>query len=314
MIKKLKSHLSGRLIHPSIKFVLRIFLSFFLMYLIIRKVNIEEVIDLFHTIEFFPFIIAILLYSVVQIISAHRWSLFLPCEVPFSKLISLSFIGIFFNNFLPTAIGGDVVKTYLLYKFTQSRSHSIASTFISRYLGFTATVTIGQVAYLSGINYIKNTDIFWIIPLISLSFIVMSFILWSEKVSFINKIRAIHEQLIRYKDDRKRLFYGFLLSLIMQIIIIYSINLLAQSISITISFTELLIYIPITMLVTIVPLSISGIGLREGTMVYLLAMSGVTSEKALALSLLWFFSMTIINLLGGLEYMRYGFVNAEDKS
>src|SRR6185436_4065681 len=81
---------------------------------------------------------AVAVYFVVQTLSAYRWYLLLKpldIDIGFPKILSLYYLGMYFNFFLPSAIGGDVFKVYYLNKETGRLSASTASVFIDRDIG-----------------------------------------------------------------------------------------------------------------------------------------------------------------------------------
>jgi len=114
---------------------LKILVSISLLIFLFRKADIGNVWLLMQSMDFLLFMFVVFLYAVSQLISTYRWSLFLPnagINILFLKLVSLYYIGMFFNIFLPTAVGGDVVKSYYLYKFSGRGGNSLASVFYPR--------------------------------------------------------------------------------------------------------------------------------------------------------------------------------------
>src|SRR5215216_3901318 len=99
-------------------------------------------------------IAAILFYFLVQTLSAWRWYLLVKpqgIEVPFSKILAFYFLGMYFNFFLPSAIGGDVFKVYYLNKETNRLSASTASVFFDRDIGMGGLVLVAiLVSVLNG--------------------------------------------------------------------------------------------------------------------------------------------------------------------
>src|ERR1700759_3968597 len=93
-------------------------------------------------------IAAMVTYFLVQGLSAWRWHLLLKpqgIDVPFSRVLGYYFLGMYFNFFLPSAIGGDVVKVYYLNKETKQLSASTASVFFDRDIGMGGLVLIALV-------------------------------------------------------------------------------------------------------------------------------------------------------------------------
>src|SRR3990167_7166455 len=162
---------------------LKVFVSVFLLVFLFKQADTNKVLEIMRSMDITLFLFAISLYALSQIVSAFRWSLFLPnadIHLPFLKLVSLYYIGMFFNMFLPTIIGGDVVKNYYLYKFSGKGGNSLASVFLDRFTGFFALVTIAVVSLVFGYGYVKETYVpFFIITLASV-FFLSSLILWNR--------------------------------------------------------------------------------------------------------------------------------------
>jgi uncharacterized membrane protein YbhN (UPF0104 family) len=94
-------------------------------------------------------------------------------------------------------------------------------------------------------------------------------------------------------------------SIVIQMVAIFSVYVLASGLSLNISFLSLVIFLPIVFIVTLIPVSISGIGLREGAFVLLFGTIGISPDKAMTLSLIWFVSVVIGSLWGLFEYLRF---------
>ena len=77
-------------------------------------------------------------------------------KIPLGRVIQLSYIGYFFNNFMPTAVGGDIVKAYYAYKQTKKAAKSFISVFMDRFLGLFSFIFIA--VFMLFISW-KNIDI-----------------------------------------------------------------------------------------------------------------------------------------------------------
>jgi uncharacterized membrane protein YbhN (UPF0104 family) len=234
--------------------------------------------------------------------------LFLPETIKYSRLLSLFFIGSFFNTFLPGRVGGDVIKTFYLYRDTGKGGISIASVFMDRYMGLCAMVVISLIAFTGGYSYIKGTEIVWIIPVAFGVFLIISFILWKVNWGKIRFLGAFYNPLMEYKMRERIIYNGLLLSLIVQVIGITEVYLLSLAIGLKVPVIYFFIFVPIINVISAIPISIAGLGVRETGFVALFKMVfselGVTSDHAVSLSILLFIAMCLINLIGGIEYLR----------
>src|SRR5262245_60894915 len=124
-----------------------------LVYIFTRVVHINELWANLKEAEISYLIAAVLVYFLVQTISAYRWYLLLKppeIEVPFSKVLSLYFLGMYFNFFLPSAIGGDFFKVYYLNKETGRLSASTASVFVDRDIGMAGLLMAATLVAVYG--------------------------------------------------------------------------------------------------------------------------------------------------------------------
>ena len=304
---------------------LKILVSISLLIFLFRKADIGNVWLLMQSMDFLLFMFVVFLYAVSQLISTYRWSLFLPnagINILFLKLVSLYYIGMFFNIFLPTAVGGDVVKSYYLYKFSGRGGNSLASVFLDRFTGFFALVTIAVVSLVFGYGYVKETYVpFFIITLASV-FFLSSLILWNRglhnwalvitgkiKLFGINeKIESFYNAIMLYKGEPVVLLKAFGVSFIIQFMSITIFYLISKGLDMTVSIGYFFLFVPIAVTISMIPISLSGLGLREGAFVYLFTKVGATDAQALTVSLASFAVTVLLGLIGGIEYIRLGSV------
>ncbi len=236
-------------------------------------------------------------------------------------------IGSFFNTCLPGIIGGDAVKAYYLSRELKKKQLSvennkpsekspeayvkaIASVFMDRYIGLSALIIIGMIAFPFGFGYIDKTSpnhfIIWLMPIIFFGFFFTSFLLFRFRIAKqVEFLAGIYEYLDIYKTKRDVIIRGFIYSLIVQLSGIGAVYILSLGMSFDIHILPLLIFMPMIIVISLIPISISGIGLREFAFAFFLGSTGVPSDIAVALSLAWFLSVVAANILGFIEYLRF---------
>lgn len=310
---------------------LKIFVSVFLLVFLFKQADTNKVLEIMRSMDITLFLFAISLYALSQIVSAFRWSLFLPhadIHLPFLKLVSLYYIGMFFNMFLPTIIGGDVVKSYYLYKFSGKGGNSIASVFLDRFTGFSALVTIAFVSIIIGYRYVKDTSIPLLVITLTGAFLLTSLIIWNRSLHkwalvLIDKIRllginekfeSLYNAVMLYKGEPQVLLKAFLISFVVQIKGVVIFYLISRGFGLNVSIGYFFMFVPIAVSISMIPISLSGLGLREGAFVYLFSKVGMTSAQALSISLAGFAIMVLLGLVGGVEYIRLGSVKDTVKS
>ncbi len=254
------------------------------------------------------FFLAFFVYLCTILISSKRWSLFLPEPMKYPRLVSLYFIGAFFSTFLPGLVGGDAVKAFYLYKDTGKGGASLVSVFMDRYMGLTAMVSIGLIAFLGGYFYVEGTEIVWMVPILCGSFLLASLILWKLNWGKIKILNIFYEPLMGFKTETTIIIKALLLSFIIQMFGITSAYILSLSIGLDVPIVYFFIFVPIISVISAIPISIAGLGLRETSFAALFnivfAKVGVSSDQAVGLSMLVFTIMCMANLIGGVEYVR----------
>ncbi len=276
------------------------------LYLVFSKAGPAEILAMMRRIGPLHFLGACLIYLCAQAVSTLRWKLLLPGKFTFKKLFSLYMIGAFFNSFLPGLIGGDVVKAYYLNKDAKKLSLTLASIFMDRYFGYAALMVIGIVAYPFAFGYFRAAVYQWIMPLIVCAFIVGSLLFFGLQLGRrFRTVSEFYEYFGSLKSRRDVMVKAFLLSLCIQTMGFMGVALLASALGEEIPTLLLFVFLPIIITITTVPISISGLGVREGAFVLLLGLIGIKPELATSLSLSWFFSSFVGSIPGLAVYVRH---------
>ncbi|MBP7056846.1 MAG: flippase-like domain-containing protein, partial [Candidatus Omnitrophica bacterium] len=218
--------------------------------------------------------------------------------VTFIDSISLTFIGYFFNNFLPTAIGGDFVKGYYLSKRTGDRTGSYTAIFVDRAIGLFTMIFMAFIALLfaeSGVIDKPLRNLIYIITAISAAFIFfMAHRSFARRFSFLlflvrpieEKLRNIYTAVNKYRHHKILMIQSLFISIISQLLYFVSLGIVAMSIGSFISISDVLLRMPIVSAISLLP-SINGLGVREGSMVLLFGpIIGKTSAFAVSIVML----------------------------
>lgn len=300
--------------------LLKIAVSSALLIYLFSKVGGMAVVSNLVLISPFPFAAAALLYIVASYISALRWRLLVPYHIAMRWIFSTYMIGAFFNVCLPGTIGGDAVKAYYLskeladplyakHKPDQASNYgaiSIASVFMDRYIGLVALLIVGLTGTIANYQLLAASPVLWVTPAIFSVFIISSILFFRFRFgSRIRFIMNMYDYFALYFGKRRVIVRALFYSAAIQMLVISSVYILAKGMSLDISFLQLLVFLPLISLIALVPISISGFGLREGAYVFFLAMVGIKAEMAMTLSILHFLSVAVASLWGFFEYLRF---------
>lgn len=305
-------------IKKGIFLVFKIAVSSALLAFLLSKVGGMAVIENAVLISPGRFAAAVGLYLFATFLSSLRWKLLIPQTIATRQLFSMYIIGSFFNICLPGIIGGDAVKAFYLSRELKRQkslpdttqmgtsSIAIASVFMDRYIGLAALLLIGLAALPAGFGLLGKTRVVWALPVMFAGFIIASVVLFKFRFGGrLKYLAGLYECFNYYFTKRRILLKCFTYSVAIQFTGMIAVYILAGGMALDISFLSILVFLPIIILITMIPVSISGLGIREGAFVFLLGTMGILPDRAMTLSILWFLSTVIAGLWGIVEYLRF---------
>ncbi len=292
-------------IKKALFFIFKLAISGLSLYLVFSKTDVRTVFSILKSIGPFYFLAASLLYILSIFVSSVRWKLLLPDRFKVGRLFSLYMVGAFFSSFLPGVIGGDVVKAYYLNKDAKKLSLTLASVFMDRYLGYVSLMILGAVAFPFSLRYLDHSVYRWAMPIIFISFIAGSLLFfWLRLGKRFKTLAEFYDYFGSLKTRKDVMLKAVCLSLLVQVIGFSTVAMLARAMGEDIPLLLLYAFLPIIITLATIPISIAGVGVREGSFVVLLGMIGVRPEAATSLSLSWFFSSVVGSLPGLFAYFR----------
>src|SRR3989338_3387105 len=155
------------------KLALKLLISILLIGVIIWKINFNQIVDTVRLVDFKIVPLVILFIALNYIISSIRWKALLIHsggeKASVGYLTKLYFIGAFFNNFMPTSIGGDAYNDYKLGSKIGNTSDAFTATFMERFTGVVALTLISLVSLMGilGYNGVLLFLAFWAFVLVS---------------------------------------------------------------------------------------------------------------------------------------------------
>ena len=160
---------------------IKVAVSATILYFLFRNIGIDAFVKTVASVRPITVAAGALIFIFTQVISTYRWSVILKkdMDVSYVRLLSIYFIGMFFNNFLPTIVGGDIVKGFYLYRESKRGDISLASIFMDRYSGFVALMFITVAALIPGYALIKDTALPFFFALLIGAFVLSSLVIWS---------------------------------------------------------------------------------------------------------------------------------------
>ncbi|MEN2985376.1 MAG: lysylphosphatidylglycerol synthase transmembrane domain-containing protein [Thermodesulfovibrionaceae bacterium] len=282
-----------------LKFLIRLLITTVLIFFLFQKLNFSEFYQALKKSNLIYIVFASFLYLLSSYISTLRWKIFISSsKIKISELFSLYLIGSFFNITLPGIVSGDIVKILMIRDKVNLRE-AIFSIFMDRYIGFSVLLFVGFIFFLIFYPKLPKSWILWSVPISFLGFILFSLFLYIlVNFRFLKEFRSLLGCL-----KKNQIFITLILSLFIQFCVIFSVYVVTKSINLELSFFKIAIFLPVIILITTLPISISGVGVREWCFL-LFFEKFIPPEKAMATSVLWFASVVFASLIGGFEYLR----------
>lgn len=265
-----------------------------------------------------PLIYALFLLNTV--VSSLKWSLLLKADgvhVPLLKLTVSYLIGAFFNLFLPSSIGGDA------YRVVNTGRHggaakSFASVFADRLTGFLALAIWGLL--FSAIGWSRLPDkrilllpvlVFGLMAGLVFALVQRTWLVAVLRFLRIDRLKKLDAFLHKFLDsmagyhgNRRLLVQVFALSLFFQMMAILIIFIISQAMNWHVPIIYFCIFIPLITLGEALPISIFGIGVRDGLYVFFFGQAGVAREQALSFALVYVLITIVYSLLGGVLFLN----------
>jgi len=250
---------------------------------------------------------ALLIYGAAQLISSLRWAAFathLGVSQPLAQYGRLYCIGMFCNLFLPTSVGGDVVRALRLGSVSGRPGEAAKSVLADRLSGLAILLLFATFALAfvpegipSGVRWT-----IWVTTLVS-ACAALGCRHLPPGFARLPGVRFIVESVVLLLDHPGTFVLTTLLSIGVQGLNVMLVWVLGRSLGLPIPPLFYWILVPTVSLLTMLPLSLNGMGVREGATVLLLAPFGVSTGQAITLSVIWFMVMSAISVTGAIFYL-----------
>lgn len=302
------------------KILLRVLISLGFLGLLfyLMRGDIPQIVSTLRNVNRPMAIAMVLLFLSTVLILALRLKLIFAVEdikINLTETSSLTFVGYFFNNFLPTSVGGDIVKALCASRVTGSPVKSVTSVLMDRIFGLFTFICIPSISLLFIVKTMENSAVPTLVYSCLAVAVFCFFLIFNKSVAkpfkfiqtFLNrfrmgeKIRQVYEGLHNFKNHKAVVLQAMLLSLVGQsigIFVLYGFALALGSRAPAIYFYLL---VPVVHLISMLP-SLNGLGIREGAYIYFLT-PYIGKEYAAALGILWLGLLFLLSIIGGVIYL-----------
>lgn len=295
------------------KVALRLFVSAGLLAFLVTKIpagSLEPKDTHAGTLTFF--FAALALTFVGFLLSAWRWQRVLAVfdiDLPLRTLLSHYLAGQFISNVLPSTIGGDVLRVSRASKTTGSSDVAFASVAIERMTGFVALPLLTLLGILIRPSLLDVRHA-WIAVAIALATVaalcVILFIAghphlagrFERHENWMRFIGAVHVGVARLHREPRRAISVLVAAVSYQLSVVAAVWCAVHALGVSVPDAAVLAFIPAVAIAQVLPLSLGGLGIREGMLVLLLHPLGVPTGKAIGVGLLWYGMTLLVSLLG----------------
>lgn len=301
------------------QFVLKLIVGCGLLTILFFSVDWPETWNLVANAHLGYLCMAFLLFPLGLLVSAWKWQVLIR---PFASVATLRhlfflyYIGFFANNFLPTNVGGDLVRFVLAEKLGE-RSSVGASVLVERLSGVFVLFFWAFLSLSFGRGLFAELTllpVLWV--LVASGLIVLCMMWWSsrplllrlekynsdsERIAgrFVQFLGKMLHAVLQYRNHGQLVLEALAISVIFYVVPLLLQLLLFKAISVQVPFLVIVIIVPIILVISVLPVSFNGLGLAEGAIVILYAQAGVPAESAFAVAILARLLQSLASLSGG---------------
>ena len=289
------------------KSAIRFFVSFLCLFLVYRVLDLKGLMHTLEQVSLKEFILVVVLYVFGQIISTFKWALFVNqvgIKRPAAMILRSYFFGMFINAFGFGTLGGDVARGLSLKPEKGMRAAALASVIADRVHGLFVLLCIGCVAMLVSPPPSLGIEI----ELIALAGLVLLIVGWFIGPSILLKLAPPSSKLyvaasqiqLAFSKHPGVMALATILSLGLHCTQIFTHWLIGHALGMPLSLAFMFSTIPLVNVISSLPISVGGLGVREALLVLLFVPAGASEEAAVALGAVWIITTTVVSALGGL--------------
>ena len=303
---------------------LKVAVSLGLLVVLFSRVDVSRLWGVARSASVVWLLAAIGLYFLMIVASAWRWGLLLEAQnirLPLRRLTSSFLVATFFNNFLPSNIGGDVVRVADTAPAAGSKTLATTVVLIDRCIGLLGLVLVAALG-ATGARMVAGGPagpvLLWTGFAVAMLVAAPILLAPHKFARALRPLRAFHPEwvdvrlgrltsaLIRFREAPAAIGACFAGAIFVQAVLVAFYLAVANSMRIPVSFAELAVVVPISFVVQMLPLSMNGFGVREATFGFYFNRLGLPLESALLVSFMGAAVIMLVSLSGALAYVGRG--------
>lgn len=291
-----------------------------LVIILTTQTSLREIGGVLRTVNPYWLALAFSLHAVGLFASAFRWQILARAQgddVPLGFLAQSYLVAQFFNNFLPTRFGGDIVRIWDGSRYSKSLVKSSAIVMVDRFSGVIVLFLMAVVASLFRIDMARRIPVVWVsllLGLLGLTLAAVFFLpVFARKFASLRlkglldslrgKVLLFRETILHYRTQKRAFLRATFWAVLLQLNVILYYFLIGQALHLNIHFIDYFIFIPIVLVIQIIPITINGLGLREGSYIEIFKFYGISARSAVSFSLVDVGFNLVLGLVGGIIYV-----------
>lgn len=298
--------------------LIRISISVCILFFLLKQIDLNKLIEIFSCANKTILTLTLLIFLLIHTILFFRWRMLLiglELNLP-PILIFRSFcLGLLSNLVFPSTIGGDFIRSIDLSLRTKKPRLVVASVILDRLSGYSALMVVVLFAFTLGHKAITDRAVLLVLSIIciflggGLLILFNNFIFMKLKRILLffggigRSLSNLHYEIYNFRNQKNIIIRSSIYSLIIQLMFPFTIYLVSLALGVKVNLIYFFIFIPIITIISALPVSIAGLGLREASSMYFFTRVGMADEAALAISLMTFLFYLLIGLSGGIIYV-----------
>ncbi len=301
--------------------VLKLIVSAALLWFVLRGTDLTRLWERVREMELGWLALALGTYTLMMLIGVWRWHGLLRAQhvnVGRRRLIESMWVSLFFNNFLPSNIGGDVIRIADTARAAGSKTLATTIVLVDRGLGLIALLlvaTLGSAAALAGGITVPGARWLWILSGAGVLAAFPALVKPGIVSRLLAPLRALQHPWLderahrferafaRFRERPSALIMAFLGAICVQAGIVVFYALTARSLAIPLPVLLCAVLVPVSLVVQMAPISIGGFGVREAVFTYFFIRAGLSADAAVALSFVGTGLIVLQSLAGGLIFL-----------
>ena len=305
-------------------FLLRILVTVGLFFVLFKLIPYKDLKEQIANANLIIIGFAFLQFFLLYFLGALRWQMILRASgifIKYKDTFYLLICGLFFNLFCPSVVAADVFRASMITGASTGNNHSgtkTASTVIlDRISGFVGLFLVSGLAVLLAPSIVKEPEVLLSLAVLFVILIGLCGFILSKRVakfciffvSFIPKFKILllklSGELLLFRRNPLLFLKTVIVSIFIHFGVVVTYFICSKAFGMEVSLVYFSIVVPVVLVLSVLPISIAGLGTRDVGSVYFLTRVGVAKASALGLSLVNFVFFILSGIIGGILYVAF---------